>query len=138
MGFLVFDAYRLRNMTTPDLINHLYQRLYRHGRKLGVLTKKEVTPIEFSERLVDVLFGLSSASKFTELFLETAAQVKTFTDIYIFSRYSTRSLTSANHKELKQLWRQLRYQLFIARVYQSFTRTRHPDHLSSELNHPEP
>ena len=131
MGIFVFDTYRLRNMTTPDLINHLFQRLYRHGRILGVLTQKEVTPIEFSERLVDLLIGLSSASRFTGRFLETAVQVKTFTDIYTVSRYSKRSHTIKDRKELKKLWHKLRFRLILARVYQLFTRSHPQDHLSS-------
>ncbi len=125
-GIFLFDHIRLQNMTPTAATNHLYQRLYRHGRGLGIHTLKESTPIEFSATLENRLATLSLGSLFEKPLQNAISQVRDFTRIYTLMRYSPLFLGMEDRKRLIHLWINLRRRLYLARLRQFTSRLCRP------------
>lgn len=116
LGIALFDHFRLQNMTAIAAFSHLYQRLYRHGRRLGIHTSIENTPIEFSERLENRLAVLALGSLFGKPLQKTITQVRDFTHVYTLMRYSPLTLGMEDRGNIIRLWRSIRRRLWLAHL----------------------
>jgi hypothetical protein len=117
-GFYLFDHIRLNKMHPLDATNHLFQRLYRAGRGLGIHSRIDDTPNEFTDRLIKHLNTLAESAMFEESLRNTVTLVQELTKYYTRMRYSLGNTILVDQRSVIRIWKDLRRYFWLARLRQ--------------------
>jgi len=118
LGALGVERWRLARLSAPKAIEHLYQRLYAHGRGLKVPANKDNTPHEFSTTLSTRITALAQTPFWDKRLTPVLDDIQTFTQTYSRMLYSPVIMTLQDRLDALALWRQLRRRLWLARLRQ--------------------
>jgi len=124
LGFAGIDRWRIYRLTAPAAVEHLYQRLYSHGRRLKITTRRESTPQEFSAELKTRLQSLAQTPFWERRLTPAHAEIETFTQVYSQLLYSPATVNMQDRPAIITLWRRLRRRLWLARLRQLTYRKR--------------
>ncbi|MBN1668871.1 MAG: transglutaminase domain-containing protein [Anaerolineales bacterium] len=117
LAWFQFDAWWLYQFPAEQVLERLYRRLYRHGRRLGIRSQRGETPAEFSARLERRLLDLQEHAR-TGFDLHPAIEaIQRLTDLYTTSLYSSHPATRKEQWQSIDLWRRLRPSLVLARFF---------------------
>jgi transglutaminase-like putative cysteine protease len=114
----IIDNVRIMNFMPQIAIHHLYQRVYRLGRRLNVSPQRWTTPLEFSKMLQHRIGLLSENSIYESTLYPAMSELEDLTDIYELMLYSPARVTIRERNQVVSLWRRLRRRLWIARLRQ--------------------
>jgi hypothetical protein len=100
------------------VIATLYQRLYRHGRRLAVPMEAGDTPYEFEAGLTERVTTLAQDRRWGETLTTTGQQVRWLTDLYVEGLYSPHKPDTADRSQALKRWQGLRRRLWLAWLWQ--------------------
>jgi transglutaminase-like putative cysteine protease len=112
----VVDGWRLRRLAPDAAVIDLYQRLRRHGRWLGVLSRKGDTPREYASACVLRLAELMAGERWSKLLVFAEGEVAWLAELCTRSLYSPWPTEAAEQARAIQTWRRLRGRLWLARL----------------------
>jgi transglutaminase-like putative cysteine protease len=110
----VTDKFRLKRLSPAESIRVLYQRLYRHGQRLGVLTEPGDTPYEFMTALTDRVAVLAPESKRADTLGSALKEAQRLTELYVQALYSPDKPTITEQRQALRIWQRLRHDLWVA------------------------
>jgi len=116
MIWITLDEWLLKRRSPEEMATRLYWRLYRHGRRLGISTKKDITPYEFAESLQMRVIYLPVRSLAKKPMEQVYQAIENLTKIYVQAQYSPEALGDEDKTQALAIWQRLRRQLFLARV----------------------
>ncbi len=111
------DSWRLRRLPPAEAIAALYQRLYRHGRRLVVPTQVGDTPYEFEAGLTERVTALAQDRRWGETLAVADQEVRWLTDLYVQGLYSPHKPDAADRSQALKRWQQLRRKLWLAWIW---------------------
>ncbi len=106
------DNWRLRRLSPAAVVGALYQRLYRHGRRLAVQTQAGDTPYEFAAGLTERFTELTQGRRSRGFLNSVNQQVRWLTDLYVRGLYSQHEPDAAEKARAIQTWGRLRQHLW--------------------------
>ena len=115
MVWVTLDEWLLKRLTPEKMVERLYGRLYRHGRRMGIPTQKEDTPHEFATNL---------NRRFTFFFTKVIKRktlrrirrdISNLTRNYTQARFSQERLRDQDKEQILAVWQRLRRPLLIGR-----------------------
>jgi hypothetical protein len=118
IGWWVADGWRLRRSSPAEVFVTLYQRLYRHGRRLKVPVHAGDTPYEFAAGLTGRLAelaqneGAGTASPFN------SQPVYWLIGLYVRGLYSPHEPEVVEKRKAIKTWQRLRQHLWLAWIRQ--------------------
>jgi transglutaminase-like putative cysteine protease len=118
IGWWVTDGWRLRRSPPAEVVATLYQRLYRHGRRLAVPVNAGDTPYEFAAGLTGRLAELAENKGAGTASTPNSQPVHWLTDLYVRGLYSPHEPEVAEKKQAIKMWQRLRQHLWLAWVWQ--------------------
>jgi hypothetical protein len=95
----------------------LYQRLYRHGRRLGVPMWSGNTPYEFATSLAERVSDLAKDRRWGGALIPAVHEVRWLTDLYVRTCYSPHHPDIADQVQAIKTWQRLHRRLWLARVW---------------------
>jgi hypothetical protein len=113
---LLVDAWQLRNLPPQAAVVHLYQRLYRYGRWLGVEPRLGTTPREFAAALGLRLRNLAGDRRWGASLGSAPGEIRWLADLCTRALYSLHRPYKAEQKQAIQTWGRLRRRLWLARL----------------------
>jgi transglutaminase-like putative cysteine protease len=111
------DGWRLRHLGPAEAVATLYQRLWRHGRRLAVSAEEGATPHEFADDLANRVIALAQERSWNETSGATVQEIRWLTDLHIQGQYSQRKPAAADRSRAIKMWRRLRPKLWLAWVW---------------------
>jgi len=118
LGIFLIDTIRMKYLNPMDALAVLYQRLFKHGTSLKITVNKESTPFEFVQSLESKLLLLSNGTVFRNILVSAIPEIHEFTEIYALSMYSPYTLSDEDFLRVRELWKNLRGKLAVARFRQ--------------------
>ena len=112
--YQVADTWRLHRMRPATTVATLYQRLYRHGRRLTAPMTAGSTLYEFEHALVGRVIELTRKRRWRDTPASITQKTRQLTDLYVQGLYSPRTPNAAEQTQAIQAWLQLRRQLWLA------------------------
>jgi transglutaminase-like putative cysteine protease len=113
----IADSWRLRRLRPTIVVAMLYQRLYRHGRRLGVPTWSGDTPYEFAASLAGRVSDLAKDRRWGGTLIPAVREVRWLTDLYVRTCYSPHHPDIADQVQAIKTWQCLHRRLWLARVW---------------------
>jgi transglutaminase-like putative cysteine protease len=108
------DGWRLRRMPPATTVTMLYQRLYRHGRRLAAPVETGSTPHEFKTALAERVIALTQGRRWASAPASVTQRLGWLTDLYVRKLYSPHAPVATEQAQAIKTWRQLRRQLWLA------------------------
>lgn len=108
------DDRRLRRMSPALAVEMLYQRLYRHGRRLAVPVEVGSTPHEFAAGLAGRVLELAPDRRQEPEVSFVIRELRWLTDLYVRGLYSPHAPRAVEQTRAIRAWRRLRRQLWLA------------------------
>jgi hypothetical protein len=118
IGCWVTASWRLRRSPPAAVVATLYQRLYRHGRRLGVPMNAGDTPYEFAAGLTGRLAELAQNKGAGTASTSNSHPVHWLIDLYVRGRYSPHEPEVAETRQAIEMWQRLRQHLWLAWIRQ--------------------
>ncbi len=112
------DSWRLRHLRPAVAVAILNQRLYRHGRWLGVPVRPGDTSYEFAASFAGRMASLARDRRWSRLLAPSASEVCWLTDLYVQLSYSPHSPNTTDQAQAIRVWWRLRRRLWLAWVCQ--------------------
>jgi recombinational DNA repair protein (RecF pathway) len=100
----------------------LYKRLYRAGRSLAGEWTRAETAYEFTSKLMHRLSEIGSRLNRERFAQQTRNDVQRLTDLYQSSLFGRHTTQTDDVLTALQLWKHVRFNLFIARMNDFFLR----------------
>jgi hypothetical protein len=122
VAWLVADGWRIRRLPPAAAVAVLYQRLYRHGRRLTVAVQAGDTPYEFAASLVGRVVDLTQGRRWGAMFAPAAQELWWLTDLYVRGLYSPYLPDATDQAQAIQTWQRLRWQLWLMWMWQKLRR----------------
>jgi transglutaminase-like putative cysteine protease len=113
----IADGWRLRRLHPAIVVAMLYQRLYRHGRGLGVPMWSGDTPYEFAASLAGRVSDLAKGRRWGGRLIPAVHEVRWLTDLYVRTCYSPHHPDSTDQMQAIKTWQRLYRRLWLARVW---------------------
>jgi transglutaminase-like putative cysteine protease len=113
------DGWRVRRMSPDVAVPHLYRRLYRHGRGLGMAPRAGDTPHEFAAAFELRLSALVRGRRWGALLATAPEEIGWLTDLCERALYAPRRTRAKEREAALQRWRRLRARLWLARLFSS-------------------
>lgn len=113
----VVDGWRLQRQPPLMAVGTIYQRLWRHGHALAVAPKSGCTPFEFAAQFTGRVRELAQGRRWGDASM-IVQQVHGLTTLYVRGLYSPRRIDSTEKRQAIGTWRQLRWRLWLARLWQ--------------------
>ena len=107
------------NLAPSRAIAFLYRRYYRMGRPLAGARTRAETASEFTYKLihsVEEMGNLSRQAKPAKSLKSFKGQAQQLTNVYLLSLFSNHSIEKKDVRKAFDLWKSLRFQLWIARL----------------------
>jgi hypothetical protein len=122
MVWVTLDEWMLKRLSPEKMVERLYWRLYRHGRRIGIPAQREDTPNNFATKL-NRRFTLyfTKVSKRRSL-RQVRRDISTMTDLFAQAQFSQVGLVDSDQQKLMGIWQRLRRPLFFARIVYWFNR----------------
>jgi transglutaminase-like putative cysteine protease len=117
-GWWIADDWRLRRLPPAAAMSALYERLYRHGRRLAVPVAKGATPYEFEAGLAERLRTLAQRRHRDEELAFITQDIRRLTDLYVRGLYSEHKPAVAERSQAIKTWRRLRQRLWLVWVWE--------------------
>jgi hypothetical protein len=117
ISWLLTDGWRLQRLSPAAAGAILYQRLCRHGRRLGAMAQAGDTPHEYATSLVERVAELAVGRRWSGTMIPAIREVNWLTDLYVRTTYSSHSPDAPTGAQAIQTWRRLRWRLWLARVW---------------------
>jgi transglutaminase-like putative cysteine protease len=118
IGWWAADGWRLWRSPPVEVVATLYQRLYRHGRRLAIPARMGDTPYEFAAALTEQLAELAQERRSgTDATLITQ-HIDRLTDLFVRGLYSSDKPDAAEKAKAIRTWRRLRRNLWWAWLWQ--------------------
>jgi transglutaminase-like putative cysteine protease len=114
----VADNWRLRRLPPTAAVALLYQRLYRHGGRLGVPREAGDTAYEFAASFVGRVASLARERRWGTALTPAVHEARLLVDLYVRMQYSPHAPDAADRAQAMQTWRRLRRRLWLAWVWQ--------------------
>jgi hypothetical protein len=105
-------------MLPATAVATLYQRLYRHGRRLADPVTAGSTLHEFEDALVKRVIELTRERRWGDSPASISQKTRQLTDLYVQGLYSLHAPSADEQTQAIQTWRQLHRQLWIAWLWQ--------------------
>jgi len=118
VAWSVADGWRLRRLPSAATVAMLYQRLYRHGRRLAVPVRAGDTPYELAASLAGRVADLAQERHWDAVFGPAAQELCWLTDLYVRGIYSPHLPDAAVQAQAIQTWQRLHRRLWLAWVWQ--------------------
>ena len=115
MIWITLDEWRLKRLSPEGMITRLYQRLYRHGKRLGTRARKEDTPNDFALSLRRQFASFSGRSLGYKSMRQARKEVRNLAKIYTHAQFSQRALQPEEQEQTLAIWQRLRRKLVLAR-----------------------
>lgn len=117
LAWSVADGWRLQRLSPPAAVAMLYQRLYRHGRRLAAPVRAGDTPYELAASLAGRVADLAQENRWGAQFAPAAQELCWLTDLYVRGIYSPHPLEAADQAQAIQTWQRLRRRLWLAWIW---------------------
>lgn len=104
---LIFDAWRLRRLSPNQLAVHLFARLHRQGARLGSPARVGDTPLEYSQRLGQLLQQQPRGKSLQRLLQQAPELLSSLAALYNRAMFGRAALTRSDRREAFHLWRQI-------------------------------
>jgi len=114
--WLQADAWRLRNLPPRATVIHLYHRLYRYGRWLGVDPRQGDTPREFAAALGLRLRNLARDRRWGAVLDSTPGEIRWLAGLCTRALYSLHRPYESERVQALHTWSRLRRRLWYARL----------------------
>ena len=108
-------SWRLKRLSPEGMITRLYQRLYRHGKRLGTRARKEDTPNDFALSLRRQFASFSGRSLGYKSMRQARQEVRNLAKIYTHAQFSPQALQPEEQEQTLAIWQRLRRKLVLAR-----------------------
>jgi transglutaminase-like putative cysteine protease len=118
VAWSVADGWRMRRLPPAAAVAVLYQRLYRHGRRLTVPVQAGDTPHEFAASLAGRVADLAQGRRWGMVFAPAARELWWLTDLYVRELYSPYLPDAADRAQAIQTWQRLRRRLWLMWMWQ--------------------
>ena len=115
MIWITLDEWRLKRLSPEGMITRLYQRLYRHGKRLGTRARKEDTPNDFGISLRRQFASFSGRSLGYKSMRQARQEVRNLAKIYTHAQFSPQALQPEEQEQTLAIWQRLRRKLVLAR-----------------------
>jgi transglutaminase-like putative cysteine protease len=130
------DGWRLHRMPPERMVAILYQRLYRHGRRLAVSAQPGDTPFEYLASLAGRVGDVAENRLLAIVLANAAQEARWLVGLYVRTCYGPFSPDAVDRKQAIRTWRRLRWRLRLARVFQVWDSVRHLTVASSRSARP--
>jgi hypothetical protein len=111
------DNWRLRHLPPRISISRLYRRFYKKSRRLPIPTQRGDTPHQYAASF-EQHFEEMSKGKIWEIYTDPIVkEASQLTDVYTVAEYSSHPLREKDRRRAIQIWRSLRWRLWIARWF---------------------
>jgi transglutaminase-like putative cysteine protease len=124
-GWWIADDWRLRRLPPAAAVSILYERLYRHGRRLAVAIETGATPYEFEAGLTERVEILAQG-RLGEDLASTARDIRWLTDLHVRGLYSQQKPAAAARSQAIKAWRRSSRRLWLVWVWQRTGRRKEP------------
>jgi hypothetical protein len=118
LGWWIADGWRLWRSPPAEVVTTLYQRLYRHGRRLAVPTRTGDTPYEFAAGLTERLAELAQERRPGADATLSLQYIDRLTDLFVRGLYSSDKPDAAVKAKAIRTWRRVRQDLWWAWLWQ--------------------
>jgi transglutaminase-like putative cysteine protease len=132
----VADGWRLSRMPPEQMVAILYQRLYRHGRRLAVSAQTGDTPFEYLASLVGRVGEMGTGKLLATVLANAAFEANWLVGLYVRTCYGPSSPDVIDRKQAMRLWRRLQRRLWLAQLFQAWDSARQFTVASSRSAHP--
>ena len=112
------DVRRLWRSPPAATVTMLYQRLYRHGRRLAVSAEAGDTPHEFATALTGRVTELAGERDSKVALTAVSERVSWLTELYVRALYSPHEPSAIERAQAIQTWKRLRQHLWRAWIWQ--------------------
>jgi transglutaminase-like putative cysteine protease len=119
----VVDGWRLGRLSAKARVTCLLRRLYRHGRWLGVLSRRGDTLHEFAAALVMRVKDLAEMRSWGAVLVSVPAEIDWLTDLCVRFLYSSHQPGVGEQAQAVRTWRRLRRRLWLAILFTSIPRS---------------
>ena len=119
-GWWLVDQVKLRRGSPTAAIALLFERLQGHSKRLGAVPVPGNTPYETARNLVQNINQLRPKKRWQKLFTPTAQEIHQLTQLYVQTAYSDQRPTVGQQAEAINIWRHLRWRLWLLRLVQWF------------------
>ncbi len=123
-AWTLFDDLRLRWMSPRAAIATTYQRVARFARRLDLPARASHTPSEIGALVREHLARLARAGRARALWQNADARVDALTALYVQAAYSPRAANARDRAEALSAWRDVRWRLGLAWMWQKIKRGR--------------
>ena len=111
----LLDAWHLRRLGPQGALRVLYQRMYRHARRLEISLPPGETPHEFSTDLSQRIAGLSAKPRWQKALTPASQETQQVVDMYTRSIYGPQPAGKPDQEQALLTWRGLARRLWLAR-----------------------
>ncbi len=122
---LILDTLRLRSSTTNSALLQLYDRLRRQAYKMGIPIPSSQTPHELAADLNNYFERIGHGSRLERIFVASPPKVDALIDLYLKSVYSQSQPEKSDQQRAIEIWSDLRYRMWIARLIKSVSAAFH-------------
>jgi transglutaminase-like putative cysteine protease len=124
-GSFIVDGWRLRRLPPGHVMAALYQRLRRQARHLTLPVGVGQTPYEFAAILTTHLDARAAESRWRTSLVPARPEVQRLTELYVQGSYSNHPLSPTDRRNAIQIWKRLRWRLWLVSVTGRITQFKH-------------
>ena len=117
------DNFYLRWLSPANLTTKLYKRLFRYGRLIGAPARMGDTPFEFTAILGSHIGVIAQYSRWDSHFLTAKDDLQKLCQYYVFSIFSSHSISDEETRQILLLWKRLNgklIQITVLKIWHRF------------------
>jgi transglutaminase-like putative cysteine protease len=114
--FTVIEHWYYMRLAPATAIERMYRGFYRAGRLLAGERTQAETAHEFMDKVIGRLNAMKEKSRLAKAYMNAQSNVLVLTDLYHSSLFSRQQTQKDDTSAALKTWKQLRWQLILARV----------------------
>ncbi len=122
--FALLERFWVLRRAPANAVAILFQRYYRAGRPLAGTRTRAETASEFTSRLIHTIDDMDERFQRTKQLKTIRVNAQQLTSLYLHSMFSNHMVDRQDASKAFTLWKQLRLQLWIARVQSYLSKQR--------------
>ena len=115
--FTLIEHWMYMRLAPVAAVERIYRRLYRLGRPLAGERTKAETAYEFMRKLIDKIDLMRERSRYTNYLSRAPRDIEYLADVYQRSLFADHTIDKNDVKIALNLWKHLRFRLFLARLH---------------------
>lgn len=112
-GGLLFEHWLYSRLAWPTAARLFYRRIYRQGRRLGVVALPSLTPYEFAEQLITALNRQLARQRWLRLPPGWQKDIRLIIQQYVQAEYAEREPKGSAPSAALSAWQRLRWRLWL-------------------------